>query len=145
MSRAFLKDGDELPELRARVERTEPYPMTAGGRAKLERAWAEAADPQVRARLERALELAVVPEPPSDPGTIDFGARVTVDAVGMPQRAFTIVGDDEADIPAGRVGVSSPLARALLGRRVGGRALWTRPVGDITLRIRAVDYPNGSG
>lgn len=145
MSRAFVKDGDDLPELRAQLERTEPYPLTATGRAKLERACAEASDPVERAKLERALELAVVPAPPADPGTVDFGARVTVDAVGMPQRTFTIVGDDEADIPSGMVGASSPLAQALIGRRAGGRALWSRPVGDITLRIRAVDYPNGVG
>jgi transcription elongation GreA/GreB family factor len=141
MSRAFVKDGDDAPEVRANVERTEPYPLTAAGRTKLERAVAEASDPAQRAKLERALELAVVPAPPSDRDTIDFGARVTVDGVGMPQRKFTIVGDDEADIPAGMVGASSPLAQALLGRRVGGRALWSRPVGDVTLRIRAVEYP----
>jgi hypothetical protein len=36
MSRAVVKDGDDLPEVRAQVERTEPYPTTALGRAKLE-------------------------------------------------------------------------------------------------------------
>jgi transcription elongation factor GreB len=145
MSRAFVKDGDDLPELRARIARTEPYPITALGLAKLERAHRDASNPVERASLERALELAVVPSPPMDLDIVDFGARVTVDAVGMPQRTFTIVGDDEADIPAGWVGVSSPLARALLGRRAGERIRWNRPVGDITLRIRAVDYPGGAG
>jgi transcription elongation factor GreB len=145
MSRAFVKDGDDLPELRAQVARTQPYLITALGRAKLESAHRDASDPAERARLERALELAVVPAAPADLGIIGFGARVTVDALGMPQRTFAIVGDDEADIRAGMVGVSSPLARALLGRRAGERALWNRPVGDITLRIRAFDYPGGAG
>ncbi len=135
-----MKDREELPELRAQIKRTEPYPVTAQRRAKLQEAYDHATDPMDRATLARELELAIVPAAPTDLDVVDFGASVTVDAVGMPQRTFTIVGDDEAAIPAGLVGVSSPLARALLGRRAGERALWKRPVGDITLRIRAVHY-----
>jgi hypothetical protein len=93
MRRAFVKDDDDLPELRAQVERTEPYLITALGRAKLESAHRDASDPAERARLEHALEL----------------------------------------------------ARALLGGRAAERALWNRPVGDLTLRIRTVDYPGGAG
>jgi transcription elongation GreA/GreB family factor len=139
-----MKDGDDLPEVRAHIERTEPYPLSASGRANLERTWAEATDPQERARLERALELAIVPLAPADQETIAFGAHVTVDAVDMTRSTFAIVGDNEADIPAGKVGISSPLAQALIGKRVGAKALWRRPAGDRNLRVRAVSYPDAN-
>jgi transcription elongation factor GreA len=65
---------------------------------------------------------------------------VCVDSVGSPDIEFTIVGDDEADVKAGKIGITSPLAAALLGKRAGGRAVWHRPVGDRQLRIRTVSY-----
>jgi transcription elongation factor GreB len=81
-----------------------------------------------------------VPEPPADRSTIGFGARVTVDSVGTPPSDFTIVHDDDADAKSGKIGFTSPLAAALMGKRVGNRAVWRRPVGDRQLRIKAVSY-----
>lgn len=80
------------------------------------------------------------PEPPADRSVVGFGAHVRVDSVGSPESIFTIVGDDEADIPSGKIGISSPLAVALLGKRAGERAVWQRPIGDRHLRVRAVVY-----
>lgn len=135
-----MKEREDAPEPRVAVHRTEAFSVTAAG---LERLRAEAAattDPDRRGLLEEQLSLAVVPPPPDDPAVVDFGARVRVDSVGSPEMEFTIVGDDEADVKAGRIGVTSPLAVALLGKRAGGRAVWHRPVGDRQLRIRAVSY-----
>jgi hypothetical protein len=61
MSRAFVKDGDDLPKLRAQIARMEPYPITALGRAKLESAHRDASNLVERASLERALELPSCP------------------------------------------------------------------------------------
>ncbi|MCZ6885674.1 MAG: transcription elongation factor GreA, partial [Alphaproteobacteria bacterium] len=51
---------------------------------------------------------------------IRFGAKVTVaDEDTDEESTYQIVGEDEADISAGRLSVTSPLARALIGREVG--------------------------
>jgi transcription elongation factor GreB len=81
-----------------------------------------------------------VPAPPDDRTTVGFGATVTVDSVGTPESTFVIVTDDDADVSRGKIGLTSPLAVALLGKRTGERAVWHRPVGDRHLRIRGVDY-----
>jgi transcription elongation GreA/GreB family factor len=135
-----MKERDDAPEPRVAAHRTEPFPITAAGLTRLRAEAAAAADPQQRALLEQQLGLAVVPPAPLDPAIIEFGARVRVDSVGSPEQEFTIVGDGEADVKAGKIGITSPLALALLGKRVGSRAVWHRPVGDRQLRIRAVSY-----
>jgi len=140
MSRAFMKEREDAPEPRIVAHRTNPFPITAAGLARLRAQAAAEEDPERRAAFEEQLALAVVPSAPADPTVVDFGARVRVDAVGMPDQDFTIVGDDEVDVKAGRIGITSPLASALLGKRVGGRAVWHRPVGDRQLRIRAISY-----
>jgi transcription elongation GreA/GreB family factor len=140
MTRAFMKERDDAPEPRITTRRTSPFPVTASGLARLRAEAAATVDPAQRAALEEELLLAVVPPPPADPAVIDFGARVRVDSVGSPEMEFLIVGDDEADVKAGKIGVTSPLAVALLGKRSGGRAVWHRPVGDRQLRIRNVTY-----
>lgn len=55
--------------------------------------------------------------------TVVFGSRVTLERADGSTRAFAIVGDDEADPAAGSVSYVSPLARALIGRRVGDEVL----------------------
>jgi transcription elongation GreA/GreB family factor len=135
-----MKDRDDAPEARIVVLRTEPFPITAGGLKQLRAEAAATTDPARRAALEEQLALAVVPPAPADPAVVDFGARVRVDSVGTPEQEFTLVGDDEADVKAGKIGITSPLAVALLGKRAGERAVWRRPVGDRQLRIRAVSY-----
>ena len=135
-----MKEREDAPEPRIIARRTEPFSITAAGLSRLRAAAAAETDPQHRAALEEQLALAVVPPAPADRAVVDFGARVRVNSVGSPDQEFTIVGDDEADVKAGKIGVTSPLAAALLGKRVGGRAVWHRPVGDRQLRITAVTY-----
>src|SRR3954454_19115739 len=51
---------------------------------------------------------------------IKFGARVTLaDEETDEEQTFQIVGEDEADISQGRLSVTSPLARALIGKTIG--------------------------
>jgi transcription elongation GreA/GreB family factor len=55
-------------------------------------------------------------------------------------RTFTIVGEDEADIAANKVSWVSPLARALIGHKVGDTVVWVRPAGNQMLEITAINY-----
>ena len=52
--------------------------------------------------------------------TIKFGATVMlVDEDTEEKKTYQIVGDQEADVKAGRISISSPIARALIGKAVG--------------------------
>jgi len=81
-----------------------------------------------------------VPPAPADPSVAAFGSEVTIEGPDGKQSAFTLVGEDEIDIEHGRVGIGSPLAVALLGKRAGETAIWKRPVGDREMRVRSVSY-----
>src|SRR5262245_64482995 len=60
-----------------------------------------------------------------DPKLVDaggrcvFGATVEVEGDGREAATWQIVGEDEADIKAGRISVTSPIARALIGKEPG--------------------------
>ena len=70
-----------------------------------------------------------------------FGATVTVaDEESGEETTYQIVGDLEADIKQGRIAVSSPIARALIGRSVGDSALVQAPAGDREFEILSVSY-----
>lgn len=66
----------------------------------------------------RSVTATLAPTPPAD--EVAFGSRVRVRITGV-ERAFQIVGDDEAEPSAGRIAYSSPLARALMGAMEGER------------------------
>jgi transcription elongation factor GreB len=141
MSRAFVKEWDDLPpEDPVLPERLEPRLVSAAGLAKLREEYARTTDPRRRAALERRIDAAVIAEPPSDTSRVGFGATVTVEGAADKEATFTIVGEDEDDVRAGRIAVTSPLAVALLGKRVGDAALWHRPAGDRRLTVRAIRY-----
>jgi transcription elongation factor GreB len=141
MSRAFTKERDDAPEPKlALPERDHPNWITAGGLETLKRRSAATADAGERAALDRAIESAVVIGPPQERDRVAFGATVVVSGAADDDRAFTIVGEDETDIRAGKIGHTSPLAEALLDGRKGQRVLWHRPVGDLKLTIRSIEY-----
>nr|WP_315201865.1 transcription elongation factor GreA [uncultured Albidiferax sp.] len=82
-----------------------------------------------------------------DPATLDAGGRVvfgaTVDLededTGQAVQ-YQIVGEDEADLKLGRVNVSSPIARALIGKEVGDTAEVNAPGGIKRYEVIAVSY-----
>jgi transcription elongation GreA/GreB family factor len=88
------------------------------------------------------LERAIIVDPAGQPrDEVHFGAEVEIeDPDGATQR-FTIVGDDEADVAAGKISWASPLARAMLGAKVGDTVKWRRPAGDVEVEIVGVRYP----
>src|SRR5207237_360124 len=93
--------------------------------------------------LARIMKQAKVVDPAKQPSRdeVRFGATVELADDDDNRRTFTIVGDDEADATAGKIGWSAPLARALIGGMVGpdehfvgvSQAPWALPAPDQSL------------
>jgi transcription elongation factor GreA len=68
--------------------------------------------------------------------TVKFGATVTIlDEDTEGKKTFTIVGDPEADASAGRISLSSPIARAMIGKQVGDSFEVSAPGGSRSYEI----------
>lgn len=93
-----------------------------------------------KSQLEGRLASAVVTPPPRDRGEVRFGAHVRVRKEDGSTLAVQIVGVDEADPVSGRIAFVSPLARALLGRRVGDVLTARTPGGEEDLELTAIEY-----
>ncbi len=73
--------------------------------------------------------------------TVKFGATVTlVDEDTEEQKTYQIVGETEADVKAGRVSITSPTARALIGKKVGDVIEVTTPGGGKSYEILGVAF-----
>src|SRR3984957_14314272 len=72
---------------------------------------------------------------------IKFGATVTLsDEETDEEQTFRIVGEDEADIPTGRLSVTSPLARALIGKGAGDSVEVSTPRGNKSYEVMSVAF-----
>ena len=72
---------------------------------------------------------------------IKFGAKVTLaDEETDEEQTYLIVGEDEADIPSGRLSVSSPLARALIGKGKGDSVEVSTPRGNKSYEVVTVAF-----
>jgi len=72
---------------------------------------------------------------------VKFGATVTVaDEDTDEETTYQIVGQDESDIKNGMLSISSPLARALIGKSVGDNVEVTTPSGSKSYEVVAVAY-----
>ena len=93
------------------------------------------------AYLGKRLEvLTVVDGPPANDGRVYFGAWVTLEDEEGNVARYQIVGSDETDAGARRISMDSPLAHALMRKRVGDQVEVQRPKGEITYAIVAVSY-----
>jgi transcription elongation factor GreB len=72
---------------------------------------------------------------------VHFGAIVRIEDERGAEQEFSLVGDDEADVASGRISWASPLARALIGAKVGDSVNWHRPAGDTEIYIVDIRYP----
>jgi transcription elongation factor GreA len=73
---------------------------------------------------------------------IKFGAKVKLaDEETDEEQTFQIVGEDEADVSRGLLSVTSPLARALIGKNIGDSVEVTTPRGAKSYEIVTVTYP----
>lgn len=88
------------------------------------------------------LERAMVVDPGGQPSDeVHFGAEVDILDEDDKEHRFSIVGDDEADVTGGKISWASPLAKALMGSRVGDTVVWRRPAGEVQVEIVAIRYP----
>ena len=72
---------------------------------------------------------------------IVFGAHVTlIDAETEKKVSYQIVGEDEADLAQGKISITSPIARALIGKSEGDEALVRAPGGEREYEIIGVTY-----
>ena len=93
-------------------------------------------------QLEGVLSDAQIVEPgTARPDRIAFGAQVTVvDPETEKRSSYRIVGEHESDLDRGLISITSPLARALMGRSVGDDVVFTAPGGERELEIAAISY-----
>ena len=72
---------------------------------------------------------------------VRFGARVTVTNLDTDEEtSYQIVGADEADINAGTISISAPLARALIGKSIGDEVVVNLPAGKRRYEIAEIVF-----
>jgi transcription elongation GreA/GreB family factor len=153
MSRAFVRESDveALEELPDRLISPYPNDVTAEGMKQLEsmfesarEAHAAALQAQDRAALAvasrdlrywgaRRASARVIPNP-VDTTEVQFSSTVSIRRSDGREQTFRIVGEDEADPAKGTISHASPLARALIGKRVGD----VGTLGASEVQIRAI-------
>ena len=91
------------------------------------------------ARLTRILGQAITTHelPPEDPGIVELGDEVVVEFAAGDTERYLVVDPIEAPLDDLRISVESPLAQALLGRRVGEQVEVQAPAGRYRCRILA--------
>jgi transcription elongation factor GreA len=73
--------------------------------------------------------------------TVKFGATVTLlDEDTEEKKTYTLVGDAEADAGHGRISISSPIARAMIGKEKGDTIEVSAPGGSRSYEIMRVKY-----
>ena len=164
MSRAFVKgddsdlSGEELPE---RPVSPQPNYVTQAGLGQLHKRYddlqrrhaelkaaAEDFDKPRLIAIERdmryfsqRLESAILVDPSKEPqDEVHFGATVKALEEDGRAHSFTIVGEDEADVASGKVSWMSPVAKAMIGARVGDTVKWRRPAGEVELEVQEIRY-----
>jgi len=135
MSRAFVSEDHAVEDVPDRPVSPHPNYVTGRGLALIEAALADArgeyarmqaagdreglgkAARDVRYWTARRTTAQVVP-PAADQDVVQFGSRVTIVRDDGREQTFRIVGEDEADPKGGSISYVSPLARALVGKRI---------------------------
>lgn len=94
------------------------------------------------AHLIRRMKTLRVVDPGAqiDRSRVFFGARVTIADEDDNQQSLQLVGDDEQDASAGRIGWNSPLARALRGAGVGDVRVVSLPSGSREWEVLDISY-----
>jgi transcription elongation factor GreA len=73
--------------------------------------------------------------------TVKFGATVTlIDEDTETEKRYQIVGDMEADVKSGKISISSPISRALIGKQVGDTVEVNAPGGGKSYEIVKIDF-----
>ena len=144
-----------LAALEAELERLETDERRAmAERLRTARSWgdlkenseyhdAKDAQAHLETRIQRLRELrrnAVVVSPGASAGRVGVGVTVTVrDMASGRETTHTIVSTAESDPAQGRLGIDSPLGRALAGAGIGDEVAFTAPRGERRLEVVAVE------
>jgi transcription elongation factor GreA len=106
--------------------------------AKDRQGWIEGRIAEIEDRLARAQVIDVTK---LSGGQVKFGANVTVvDEDTEEEARYQIVGEHEADVKAGRISVSSPLSRAMIGKEVGDVVEVNTPNGVRAYEILKIEW-----
>jgi transcription elongation factor GreB len=94
--------------------------------------------------LAKVMKQAKVVDPATQPtrDQVRFGATVELTDEDDQRRTVTIVGDDEANASAGRIGWNAPIARSLIGARVGDERTVRLPAGEKSYEVVEIRYPD---
>ena len=94
---------------------------------------------EIESKLAEAEIIDVTKIEPSD--RVIFGTTVTLYNLDIDESViYQIVGEDEADVSAGKISVISPIARAVMGRPEGDEVTVKAPAGEIQYEIEKVEY-----
>lgn len=98
-------------------------------------------DRRARYLSKRIPALKVAEGAPTDRGMVFFGARIEVENIASGETLrYRIVGPDETDAKRGWISIDSPLARAVLKKRVDDEFAAELPGGVTPFAVLAVDY-----
>jgi transcription elongation factor GreA len=90
--------------------------------------------------LESKVGTAEVIDPPTSGDRVTFGSTVKLEDEDGKQTTYQIVGSDEADPKRGLISVMSPLARTLIGKKVGDRVTAQLPGGKKAFEILGANF-----
>lgn len=166
MSRAFVRESDDRPELpiarpsSALPEGAKNY-LTPGGATRLREELrrlveedrpslvSQSTDPEAKRKLlaldqriqhlEESLRTAEIVSPPDD-AVVRFGATVTVRRNDGEEDSYRIVGVEEIDLERSWVSWASPIARALINARLGDKVRFKFPSGEESLEVVKIEY-----
>ena len=91
--------------------------------------------------LEGKVNGAEVIDPPRSGDRITFGSTVKLEDEGGKELRYWIVGSDESEPPQGKISILSPLARTLIGKKIGDRVTATLPSGKKNYDILEANFP----
>jgi transcription elongation factor GreB len=94
--------------------------------------------------LSKVMKAAKVVDPARQEqrDTVRFGAIVELADELDERRIVTLVGEDEADASEGRISWAAPIARALVGARVGDERIVRLPAGEKSYEVIRISYPD---
>ena len=94
---------------------------------------------EIEGKLADAEIIDITSIAPTD--KVMFGVTVTLINLDDDKEVrYQIVGEDEADVKAGKISIGSPIARALMGKEVGDEAVVKAPGGETSYEIDAVEH-----
>ena len=107
--------------------------------AREQQSFAEGRIQDIEGKLSNAQVIDISTIPQGD--RVIFGSLVTIINLDTDQTtSYRIVGDDEADVKAGKISYQSPIARALISKEIGDVVVVKAPSGDVEYEIDDVVY-----